>query len=166
MPQTATDPRSPPGTALRGREAVRDALPALPGRAQRELSLFAVRPDPYYLDSERFVAELAGFAARHRHNRARLLVDDPAWLAREHTRLTELLRRLSDGIELREIAEHDRGRSDLFLLIDRREYLVLEDGAAVEGRAGRTRREAIALAEAFEAMWERANAAFLRPLGL
>lgn len=167
MPEkTTADHRSAPGAVLRGREVVRAALVTVVGRAQRELALFAVRPDPFYLDAEPFIAGLAAFAARHRQNRARLLIDDPARLAREHARLAEVLRRLSDAVELREIAEPDRGRSDLFLLVDRREYLTLDDGAAVEGRAGQGRPEAMALVDAFEAMWDRASPASLRPLGL
>lgn len=166
MPETKAEHRSAQGAVLRGREAVRDAFVPLLGRAQREVVLFAVHPDPFFFDAEHFVAELAAFAARHRHNVARLLVDDPTRLSREHTRLTKVLRRLSDGIQMRQIAEHDRGRSDLFLLIDRREYLVLDDGAGIDGHAGVTRREAIALSEAFEAMWERGTPASPRPLGL
>lgn len=166
MPEPGNVDQRVPSTLLQGREAVRAALPPLLGRAQRDVLLFAVRPDPYYFDTEPFAAELAAFASRHRQNRARFLVDDPARLAREHTRLADALHRLTDVVQLREIAEHDRGRADVFLLIDRRAYLVLEDGAAMEARAGETPREAVALAEGFEAMWERAIPAFLRPLGL
>lgn len=164
MPET-TEHRSAPGTTLRGREAVRNAFSQLVTRAQRELTVFAVRPDPFYFD-ESFTAGLATFAARHGHNHARLLVDDAARFGRDHTRLAEVVRRLSDAIQLREIGEYDRGRCDLFLLRDRREYLTLEDGAAIEGRTGEARREAVTLSEAFEAMWERGTPAALRPLGL
>jgi hypothetical protein len=167
MPETRIANDKPVGgTRLRGRDVIRETMPPLLGRARREVVVFAAHPEPSYLDTEPFVAELAAFVARHRQNRARLLVDDPARLAREHVRLAEALRRVSDSIEVREIAEHDRGRSDLFVLVDGREYLVLEDCAGIEGRAGDTRREAIALAEAFEAMWERGIPAALRPLGL
>lgn len=166
MPETKTEHRSAQGAVLRGREAVRDAFAPLLVRARREVALFAVHPDPFYLDAEHFVDALAAFATRHRHNLARLLVDDPARLFREHIRLAGVMRRVSDGIQVREMAEHDRGRSDLFLLIDRREYLVLDDAAGIDGRVGAARREAIALSETFEAMWERGTPSPPRPLGL
>lgn len=167
MPESrAVNQESAEGTGLRGREALRDAMPPLLARAQREVAVFAARPEPSYLDNERFVAELAAFAARHRQNLVRLLVDDPVVLAREHVRLAEVLRRLSDAIQVRGIAEHDRGRPDLFVLIDRREYLLLPDGSGIDGRHGAARREAIALSETFEDMWARGIPASLRPLGL
>ncbi len=143
---------------LSDRAAVRGFVERLIGTAQREIVIFAPRLDPALFDDMPVVQALAHFAARHRHNRARLLVEDTVQAIRDNDNLVALCRRLGEFIQLRQVDDTHYGLREQFLVADRRAYLHQEDFSRPECVAALAGGPAAArLVQRFEAMWDRAH---------
>jgi hypothetical protein len=143
---------------LRERAQVRAFIERLIGSAQRDIVIFAPTLDPALFDQMPVVEALAHFAARHRQNRARLLVEDAAQAIRDNDNLITLCRRLGEFIQLRRVDETHLGLREQFLVADRRGFLHQEDIARPECVAALAGGVAAArLAQRFEAMWDRAQ---------
>lgn len=154
-----------PGQA-RGPQAVAQAFCALARAARLELRLFAPQLQPAVFGTAEAAGALAGFLTQHPRNRLRVLVEDAAQVRRDNDRLIELGRRLPDQLELRAVAEPDRGARDLYLVADRSALLHQEDVARDEAVVAESRLEAARLMERFNGAWERAEPLALRTLGL
>lgn len=159
------DPAGPaPGTptpasrVLRDRAGMSEFITQLAEGAQREIVAFAPQLDPTLFDSVSFVRALARFAARHRHNRARILVEDAAQAIRDNDNLISLCRKLGEYIQLRRVDEAHIGLRELFVVADRRSYLHQEDLARLECVADPAGKQAaVRLALRFEQMWDRSH---------
>lgn len=166
-PKPAGSPEAglPPGP-LQGREALTQAACRLLDAARRDVRLFAPRLDAGVFGTAAVTAAMARFLMQHPRNRLRLLVEDEAQLRRDHDRLFELARRLADRLALRAVDEADRGADDVYLVVDRAAALCQNDLGREEGRVIVAPVEAVRCAERFDAVWERAQPAALRTLGL
>lgn len=156
-----------PAGAVHGNDALTQAIAALLQQARREIRLFAPYLDAAVFGSPSIAQALAAFAARHRRNRAHLLLEDTAQLQRDSGRLLDSVRRVADAAELRAVEENDRGARDLFVIADRAAFLVQEDiGRADAVVTTQAPREIAELIGRFDVAWERAVPIALRPLGL
>jgi hypothetical protein len=153
--------------AVHGTEALAQAVAALLASARREVRLFAPYMEPAVFHTAAVTGAIARFAAQHSRNRVNVLVEDVAQVMRDNGRLVDLARRLADGVELREIEDNDRGARDLFLLVDRSAFLVLEDIGRSDGVvSARAPQELAQLVSRFNDVWDRATPVALRTLGL
>lgn len=171
MPDTAGPQPVPDGTSprvLRDRDGARDFIARLIEAAQREIDVFAPQLDPHLFNRARLARGLAGFAARHRRNRARFLVEDAAQAIRDNDCLVDLCRRFSEAIELRMVDEAYLGIREMFMVVDRTGYLHQEDTDRPECVADAADKgQAVKLALRFEQMWDRsAPVPGLHPPGL
>lgn len=157
--ETGANPSSLPIT-ITERDAIRDRIASLIESARREIIIFSPQMDAYFFNGSQATRSLASFAARHRYNRARLLIEDAGQSLRDNDRVVELCRRLSEFIQLRQVGEEHLGLREMFVIVDGVSYLhqldVTEPECVVEP-AGRKR--AVELRSRFEHMWERSEPA-------
>lgn len=153
---------------LRGAIAVQAAVLALIERAERTLVVYAPVLAPTLLNGTAPTRALSQFATRHRHNTARVLVDDAQQALRDNDRLIGVSRRLKDAIQWRELTTEDRGGGELFLIADGRACVYLPDRLRNDGEWAETKDPLpIDLQKRFDAMWERSQPAMaLSPVGL
>lgn len=164
-PQTQTSTPLVDG-AVQGQEALRGAVAALLQLARRDARLAAPFLDPAIFNTASVADALADFVTRHPRNRIRILIEDISQLMRDNGRLVGLVRRLADSVELREVAENERGARDLYCVADHAVCLVQEAADGMDGIVSRVPREIAALVERFDAVWNRAPPVALRTLGL
>lgn len=153
---------------IRQRSEVSEFLARLAENATREIVIFAPQLDSSLFNTTRFARALASFAARHRHNLARIVVEDTEQVLRDNDRLVGLCRRLSDILHMHQVAEEHLGIREMFLVVDHRGYLHQEDIAKPECVADpRDAHEAVLLARRFNELWDRSEAILsLRASGL
>ena len=166
--KSTEDKPAPERRILRNRDEVRTYLAELAESATREIMIFAPQLDGDLFNSARFARALASFAARHRHNHARIVVEDTEQALRDNDRMVELCRRLSDFIHLHQVSEEHLGIREMFMVIDHRGYLRQQDLAKPDIVAHpHDTREAILLVRRFNELWDRSEAiASLRTSGL
>lgn len=114
------------------REALRALLPDIIRSAQRRISIFAPMMPATIYNQREFVQALASFVARHRRNSVHIAVEHYQQVLRENEYLIQTCRRLSDFIQMHKISERDKGRADLFIVIDNSGYLYQADTAQAE----------------------------------
>ena len=145
---------------LKERDSIRDAVATLIGQARREIIVFAPQMDAYFFNNSQLARSLASFAARNRNNLARVLVEDATQVLRDNDRIVALCRRLSEFIQMRQVAEEHLGFREMFVIVDGVSYLhqpdVTEYECVVEpaGRKG-----AVELRQRFQPMWDRSEPA-------
>lgn len=167
--ETSTDQNDPALSEglIHGVDALAQAVAALLSSARRHVRLFAPYLEPSIFQTASVTAAMARFVAQHSHNRVYVLIEDVAQVRRDNGRLIELARRVSDGVELREVEDNDRGARDLYLLADRAAFLMQEDVGRSDGVvSARAPQEAAQLIARFDEIWERATPVALRTLGL
>ena len=154
--------------AVRGAEAVQAAVLALIEHAERTLAVYAPVLQPALLNGTAQTRALAQFAARHRSNTLRLLVDDAAQALRDNDRLVNVSRRLSDAIKWHEVEMEARGGGELFIIADGRACLYVPDRLRNDADWAETKDPLpVDLQQRFDALWERSQpATALRPAGL
>lgn len=157
---SAQDHAEPPTgpSVLKSREDTRDAIAALIGLARRDIVVFAPQMEAFFFNGAQLGGMFASFAAKHQHNRARILVEDAAQVLRDNDRLVGLCRRFSEFIQLRQVGEEHRGYREMFLIVDGVSYLhqpdITEPECVVEP-AGR--KYCVDVKRRFELMWERSE---------
>ena len=166
--KSTDDKPAPERRILKNRDEVREYLAELAESATREIMIFAPRLDGDLFNSARFARALASFAARHRHNHARIVVEDTEQALRDNDRVVELCRRLSDFIHLHQVGEEHLGIRERFVVVDHRGYLRQQDLEKPDTIAHpRDTREAVLLVRRFNELWDRSEAiASLRTSGL
>lgn len=143
---------------IRGRTEVSDFLAQLAENATREIVIFAPRLDGACFNTSRFARALASFAARHRQNLARIVVEDAEHAVRENDRLVGLCRRLSDFIHMQRVAEEHLGIREMFMVVDHRGYLHQQDVDKPDCVAHpHDGHEAVMLARRFNELWDRSE---------
>ena len=154
--------------AVRGAEAIQAAVLALIECAERALAIYAPLLEPALFNGTAHTRALAQFAARHRSNTIRLLVDDAAQAVRDNDRLANLSRRLSDAITWHEVETEARGGGELFVIADGRRCLYLPDRLRNDAEWAEVKdRLPVDLQQRFDALWERSQpATTLSPVGL
>ncbi|MHB8623331.1 MAG: DUF7931 domain-containing protein [Sulfuricaulis sp.] len=153
---------------IRGRSEVSEFLAGLAENATREIVILAPQLDGSLFNTTRFARALASFAARHRHNLARIIVQDTEQALRDNDRLIGLCRRLSDFLHMHQVSEEHIGIREMFVVVDHRGYLHQEDIVKPECVADlRNVHQAVLLARRFDEMWDRSEAIIsLRASGL
>lgn len=161
---STNSPRRP----LRGADATQAAIVALIERAERALVVYAPVLIPALFNGVGPTRALTRFATRHRHNTVRWLVDDAHQALRDNDRLVNLGRRLRDAVKWHELAQDDRGGSDLFVVADGRVCVHLPDRLRHDGEWAETKDPLpVDLQKRFDALWERSQPAMaLNPVGL
>jgi len=155
---TASSKSAPERRIIRDRAEISDFLSTLAEQATREIVLYAPQLDGQFFNNSRFARALASFAARHRQNLARIVVEDTAQALRENDRLVGLCRRLSDFIHLRGVAEEHLGIREMFMVVDHRGYLhqqavELPDCVTHPDNA----HDAVILTRRFNELWDRSE---------
>ncbi|MHB8742525.1 MAG: DUF7931 domain-containing protein [Sulfuricaulis sp.] len=153
---------------IRGRSEVSEFLASLVENATREIVILAPQLDASLFNTTRFARAVASFAARHRHNLARIIIQDTEQALRDNDRLVGLCRRLSDFLHMHQVSEEHIGIREMFVVVDHRGYLHQEDIVKPECVAdSRDVRQAVLLARRFDEMWDRSEAIIsLRASGL
>jgi hypothetical protein len=153
----ATEPKTGP-SVLKSREDIRDAITALIGLARRDIVVFTPQMEAFFFNGSQMSQMLASFSARHRNNRARLLVEDAAQVLRDNDRLIGICRRFAEFIQLRQVGEEHRGLRELFVIVDGVSYLhqpdITEPECVVEPSGRKYCGEA---SRRFNQMWDRSE---------
>jgi|ERR1051325_4275540 hypothetical protein len=165
-PPDAATGAAPPEGAVRGPDQLRDTIVALFGQAHRAVRLASPYLDRRIFNTGAMANAIASFARQHARNRAYILIEDATQVRQDNDRLIVLLRRLADGVELREVDETDRGARDLYLLTDFTACLFQEDVGRSDAVVSRKPNEIAARLGRFDAAWERANPIAIGTLGL
>jgi hypothetical protein len=149
---------APQRRIIRDRIEVGDFLALLAENATREIVIFAPRLDGAYFNSSRFARALASFAARHRQNLARIVVEDTDQSLRDNDRLVGLCRRLSDFIHMHRVAEEHLGIREMFVVVDHRGYLHQQDTDKPDCVTHpHDSHEAVLLTRRFNELWDRSE---------
>jgi hypothetical protein len=153
---------------IKDRNEVSDFLAGLVEGATREIVIFAPLLDSALFNTARVSRALASFAARHRHNLARIVVEDTEQAIRDNDRLVGLCRRLSDFIHMHRVAEEHLGIREMFVVVDHAGYLLQADIAKPDCTAAPSDpQQAVRLARHFNELWDRSEPiASLRAAGL
>jgi hypothetical protein len=155
---SSTPEAAPQRRIIRDRAVVGDFLATLAENATREIVIFAPRLDGAFFNSSRFARALASFAARHRQNLARIVVEDTEQALRDNDRLVGLCRRLSDFIHMHQVAEEHLGIREMFMVVDHRGYLHQQDNDKPDCVAHpRDGHEAVLLTRRFNELWDRSE---------
>lgn len=107
----------------RDRDQCQRIIAHLAGQARRELCLLSRDLDRALYDQAPFLDALRELALRGAQSRIRILLQDPAGVARQGHRILELARRLTSRIELRRPAEEWLNHPENFLLADSGGYV-------------------------------------------
>ena len=154
-PATETAPQR---RIIRDRAEVSDFLAMLAENATREIVIFAPRLDGAYFNNSRFARALASFAARHRQNLARIVIEDTDQTLRDNDRLVGLCRRLSDFIHMHQVSEEHLGIHEMFMVVDHRGYLHQQDtdkpDCVIHPKNGH---DAVLLTRRFNELWDRSE---------
>ena len=154
----AAEQAPPERRLLRDRNDVGNFLAGLAENAAREIIIFAPRLDGAFFNTARFARALASFAARHRQNLARIVVEDTEQAIRDNDRLVGLCRRLSDFIHMQRVAEEHLGMREMFVVVDHRGYLRQEDITKPDCVAHlKDAHEAVMLTRRFNELWDRSE---------
>lgn len=164
----AEEKPEPQRRVIRDRSEVSDYLAELAESATREIVIFAPQLDGVLFNTTRFSRALASFAARHRHNLARIVVEDAEQALRDNDRLVGLCRRLSDFIHMHQVSDEHLGIREMFVVVDHRGYLYQENTAKPECVAHpHDGHQAVMLARRFNELWDRSEPIIsLRAAGL
>jgi hypothetical protein len=144
---------------LRSRVEAHDLMTDMLAQARRQIAIFAPVLDASLFNTSRVAQALASFAATHRNNLVRLLVEDSVQAVHDNGRVVELCRRFSDFIKMRRVDEDHAGLREMFVIIDDHAYLHQREIdnpdflAAVD-----TRRDVRPLILRYERMWDRSHA--------
>lgn len=143
---------------IKDRGEISEFVSGLVESATRDIVVFSPRLDSALFNTARFSRALASFAARHRHNQARIVVEDVEQALRDNDRLVGLCRRLSDFIHMHRVAEEHLGVRIMFVVVDHNAYLLQSDTARPDcTAASRDPRMAVQLARRFNGMWDRSE---------
>lgn len=149
---------APQRRIIRDRTEVGDFLASLAENATRDIVMFAPRLDGAFFNSSRFARALASFAARHRQNLARIVVEDTEQTLRDNDRLVGLCRRLSDFIHMHRVAEEHLGIREMFVVVDHRGYLYQQDTDKPDCVTHpHDSHEAVLLTRRFNELWDRSE---------
>ncbi len=153
---------------LQSREQARELVEKFLGHARRKIVFLAPTLYSDFFNTTQTASTLARFAAAHRNNVARFLVEDANSSLHDNARVVELCRRYTDFIKMRQLDEDDSGLQEMFLVVDETAYLHQPDVDRHEYRAAFAgRREARRLALRHERTWEHSLViADILPIGL
>ena len=165
---SADEKPQPQRRIIRDRSEVSDFLTELVENATREIVIFAPQLDSSLFNTARFARALASFAARQRHNLARIVVEDTELAIRDNDRLVGLCRRLSDFIHMHQVSDEHIGIREMFVVVDHRGYLHQADSAKPDCiAAAQDSHHGILLARRFNELWDRSEPILsLRSAGL
>lgn len=146
--------------------ALRDLIRTSPDIAQHDLRLFIpTLNDPLY-NSRDWAESVAHFCARNARNHFHLLTEDMK-TCRHNTILVNYMKKVSDHVGLRQVAEEHRGLRELLLIID--DTIVLHQPGldSLDSIVIRHYRPRIKdFHDRFNRMWQRATPQTLSTLGL
>jgi sugar-specific transcriptional regulator TrmB len=143
---------------IKDRHEVGEILAGLIENARREIVIFAPQLDGALFNTSRFARALASFVARHRHNLARIVVEDAEQSIRDNDRLVLLFRRLSDFIHMHQVSEEHIGIREMFVVVDHRSCLYQADTSKHECISHfNDPHQAVTLARRFNELWDRSE---------
>lgn len=136
------------------RDALRAAQLELVRGARHELRIVTPALDATAFNGSAMAEALGRFIAGHRHNRARVVVEDTEHMLQTCARFVELVRRFSDLLLVRRLGEPHRGLREMFMLADHDSCLYQPDVALVDATLDqRAPKTAGALGQRFEEIW-------------
>jgi hypothetical protein len=136
------------------REEMRAAQLELVRSARHELRILTPALDAAAFNSSAMAEALGRFIADHRHNRARVVVEDTEHMIQTCTRFVELARRFSDLLIVRRLGEPHRGLREMFMMADHDSCLYQPDVALVDATLDlHAPKQAGALGQRFEEIW-------------
>ena len=143
---------------IKNRHEIGEVLSGLIENATREIVIFAPHLDGSLFNTSSFARALASFVARHRHNLARIVVEDAEQSIRDNDRLVLLFRRLSDFIHMHQVSEEHIGIREMFVVVDHRSCLYQADTSKHECISHfNDPHQAVTLARRFNELWDRSE---------
>jgi hypothetical protein len=143
---------------LRSRVEAHDLMTDMLAQARRRIAIFAPVLDASLFNTSHVTRTLASFAAGHRHNLVRVLVENSAQAVHDNGRIAELCRRFSDFIKMRQVDEDHAGLREMFVIIDDHAYLHQRDIDNSDFLAAvNARRDVRPLILQYERMWDRSR---------
>lgn len=143
---------------LHSRAEASEVLVEILGQARRQIIVFAPVLDGFLFNTSAVARALASFAAAHRRNTARFLIEHSAQVVHDNGRVVELCRRFRDLIKMRQVNNDDAGLREMFVIADGRSYLHQRDIDAPDYLAGLDVPRAMPpLMLEYERMWERGS---------
>ncbi|MFQ6021504.1 MAG: hypothetical protein ACE5NW_02180 [Acidiferrobacterales bacterium] len=140
---------------IHGRGEAQEIIAGMLAQARHKVSIFSPTLDGYLFNTAPIAKALASFAAAHRKNLVRFLIEDVDQSLHHNARIVELCRRLSDFIKIRAVDEDHAGLQEMFLIIDDNAYLHQPDTQKQDYIAGfEGTRKAKHFANQHEHMWE------------
>ena len=147
---------------------LRDAIVKQLGHAHRHIAVFAPVMDGYCFNTAHVAQTLARFAASHRQNLVRVLVENDRQVLRDNERIIELIRRFSDFIKMRRVGERHIGLTEMFIITDSSGYLHQPDLTKADCLLDFTDRyKSSQLSRKFEQIWDASEPITgVHPLGI
>lgn len=143
---------------LRSRAEAHDLMTDMLAQARRRIAIFAPVLDASLFNTSHVTRILASFAAAHRHNLVRVLVENSAQAIHDNGRIVELCRRFSDFTKMRQVDEDHAGLREMFIIIDDHAYLHQRDIDNPDFLAAvNARRNVRPLILQYERMWDRSH---------
>ena len=143
---------------LHSRVEAHDLMTDMLTQARRRVAIFAPVLDASLFNTSHVAQQFASFAAAHRQNLVRLLVENTAQAVHDNGRVVELCRRFSDFIKMRQVDEDDAGLREMFVIVDDHAYLHQRDIDSLDFLAAvNARRDVRPLMLQYERMWNRGH---------
>ena len=143
---------------LHSRAEAGEVLVEVLGRARHQIIVFAPVLDGFLFNTSAVSRALASFAAAHRRNTARFLIEHDAQTVHDNGRIVELCRRFRDFIKMRQVDHDDAGLREMFVIADGHSYLHQRDIDAHDYLAALdVARTMPPLMLEYERMWERGS---------
>jgi phosphatidylserine/phosphatidylglycerophosphate/cardiolipin synthase-like enzyme len=141
-------------------EEVRATLLALTQQARHSIDIVSRHLDPGLYDNEEFGAALRQLVVNSRRSQVRILLLDSVPVVTLGNRLVELAQRLSSYVSIRVPAPEHKEFNEAWLVADATGFLHRRFSDRFESTANfADRRQAAALTNRFDEIWQRAQAA-------
>jgi hypothetical protein len=111
----------------------RAAVVEITSRANRTLSIYTPNLEPLLYDQDCFLEPLKRLVLARSHARLRVLISDPARVAREGNRFMQMARRLTSYIDLRNVPPEFRNNPSAFIIADDRAIAYRQQATRWEG---------------------------------
>jgi hypothetical protein len=143
---------------LHSRVEAHDLMTDMLTQARRRVAIFAPVLDASLFNTSHVARTLASFAAAHRQNLVRLLVENTTQAVHDNGRVVGLCRRFSDFIKMRQVDGDDAGLREMFVIVDDHAYLHQRDIDSPDFLAAvNARRDVRPLMLQYERMWDRGH---------
>lgn len=141
-----------------GRDAVRENVATILGKARHFVVIYSPMLDPVYFNTAPVCDALARLCSGGRPNRVRILVHRGDETVRNNNQICELARRFSDFIQLKQLEQGVGNFSEMFIVADRDSCLRQPDSDKAECLVDLNPGVDVgALSRHFQQLWDRSE---------